>query len=531
MIQKASYNILYIALGLFLILNAVFIYSELFYLIPIPVLLLFASLGVYTKVNHEKGESTSSYHTLYLGVGLFALLNAYFIAMEMFYFMAIPIALVIVAMALFRLDWLLLLIIFLVPISLTVDDVGGGMGLTLPTDPLLFGALVVFVLKNLFTGDYDMKIIKHPVTISVIAMLTWIFITSIFSRLPVVSIKFFLAKLWFIVPFFFAGVLLFKNKNNITKTTWMFVVSMSGVIIYTLVRQSMRGFDIQSAHWVMQPFFRDHTSYGAMMAFFIPMMIMQINSMKWEINTKILGSVLLTIFAIGTVLSYTRAAWVSLVVALGLYILIKLKIRWWIVALSGITGIAIVLMFWVTVMQKLEKNRQDSSGDLAEHVESMSNVATDASNLERLNRWSAAFKMFGESPVVGTGPGTYAFLYAPYQVSSELTVISTNFGNKGNAHSEYFGPLAEQGIPGLAIWLILIFFIYYRGIITYYRLQDTTNQGLIMGSILGLTTYLVHGTLNNFLDTDKAAVPFWAFVAIIVAMDVYYERDSSTEIE
>jgi O-antigen ligase len=177
-------------------------------------------------------------------------------------------------------------------------------------------------------------------------------------------------------------------------------------------------------------------------------------------------------------------------------------------------------------MHKLEKNRQDSSGDLAEHVESMSNVATDASNLERLNRWNAAFRMFRESPVVGVGPGTYAFLYAPYQISSDLTVISTNFGDLGNAHSEYFGPLAEQGVPGLALWIVLIFFIYYRGIRTYYQLKSPENRALMMGTILGLSTYLVHGILNNFLDTDKAAVPFWAFVAIIVAMDLYFPKNT-----
>ena len=474
-------------------------------------------------------EKQLSYKIFYQALGLFALLNALFIYLEVYIFMGIPLALVIVALALFKLDWLLLLIMFLVPASLTIEDVGGGMGLTLPTDPLLFGAMLVFGLKTLFNGDYDIKILKNPITISVLAMLVWMFFSALFSRLPMVSFKFFMAKLWFIIPFFFAGVLLFKNRNNIVKITWFFVVPMSGVIIYTIIRQYVRGFDIAAAHWVMQPFFSDHTSYGAMMAFFIPAMFAQINHLKWEINTKILGGVLLGVFMIGTVLSYTRAAWVSLVVAVGLYALIKLRIRWWVVALSGLTMLALVIMFWVPVMQKLEKNRQDSSGDLSEHVESMSNVATDASNLERLNRWSAAFKMFGESPVVGTGPGTYSFLYAPYQLSSNLTIISTNFGNMGNAHSEYFGPLAEQGVPGLAIWLILIFFIFYRGIITYYRLEKESNKALLMGAILGLTTYLVHGTLNNFLDVDKAAVPFWAFVAIIVAMDVYYERSAEIE--
>ncbi|MGB0391600.1 MAG: hypothetical protein ACPGRC_09935, partial [Salibacteraceae bacterium] len=191
-------------------------------------------------------ENQLSYKIFYQALGLFAVVNAFFIYMEVFYFMAVPIALVIVALALFKLDWLLMLIMFSVPISLTVEDVGGGMGLTLPTDPLLFGAMLVFVLKNLFDRSYDIKIIKNPITISVIAMLVWMFFSVLFSRLPVVSIKFFLAKLWFIIPFFFAGVLLFKNPKNIIRITWLFAVPMTGVIVYTISRQYARGFDMQA---------------------------------------------------------------------------------------------------------------------------------------------------------------------------------------------------------------------------------------------------------------------------------------------
>jgi hypothetical protein len=28
--------------------------------------------------------------------------------------------------------------------------------------------------------------------------------------------------------------------------------------------------------------------------------------------------------------------------------------------------------------------------------------------------------------------------------------------------------------------------------------------------------------MNNFLDTEKLSVPFWGFIAIIVALDVYH---------
>lgn len=469
-------------------------------------------------------ETQQEYNTLYKVSGAFILLNALFLYLEVYAFVAIPLALAIVGIALFRLDWLLLLIFALVPASLTLEDLGMGMSLTMPTEPLLFGAMAAFFLRYFLTSNYDIKILKNPITISIIISLIWTFFAVLFSKLPMVSLKFFIAKLWFIVPFFFGGVLLFKNKKNIVRATWLFCVPMMGVIIYTLARQYVRGFDMHSAHWVMQPFFSDHTSYGAILAFFIPPMFTQIQKLNWHINTRILAGFVLGIFIIGTIMSYTRAAWVSLAASVGLYILIKIKIRWWVVVLGALTMVFIVIASWVPIMQKLEKNRQDSSGDLAEHVESMSNVATDASNLERLNRWNSAFRMFAENPVTGTGPGTYVFLYAPYQASADLTVISTNFGDLGNAHSEYFGPLAEQGVLGLVTWLIVILFIYVRGITTYYRLEDSQNKALLMGVILALTTYLTHGVLNNYLDIDKAAVPFWAFVAVIVAMDVYYER-------
>jgi len=183
------------------------------------------------------------------------------------------------------------------------------------------------------------------------------------------------------------------------------------------------------------------------------------------------------------------------------------------------------------IIMALEKNKQDSSNNLAEHVESISNVASDASNLERINRWSCALRMFAERPVFGHGPGTYAFLYAPYQHSSQLTIISTNFGDGGNAHSEYFGPLAETGALGLLTFLAIILVVYFRGIRMYQRLEDKRLKSLTMGVIIGLSTYLIHGLLNNFLDTDKASVPFWGFIAILVAIEVYHEKSVEAKTE
>ncbi|MDP4826629.1 MAG: hypothetical protein NWR73_03015 [Flavobacteriales bacterium] len=32
--------------------------------------------------------------------------------------------------------------------------------------------------------------------------------------------------------------------------------------------------------------------------------------------------------------------------------------------------------------------------------------------------------------------------------------------------------------------------------------------------------------LNNYLDTDKASMPFWSFIAALVAIDIFYREDA-----
>jgi hypothetical protein len=45
--------------------------------------------------------------------------------------------------------------------------------------------------------------------------------------------------------------------------------------------------------------------------------------------------------------------------------------------------------------------------------------------------------------------------------------------------------------------------------------------------ILSLTTYFVHGILNNFLDTDKAAVPIWGMCAVFIALEMSLDSKKS----
>jgi O-antigen ligase len=136
--------------------------------------------------------------------------------------------------------------------------------------------------------------------------------------------------------------------------------------------------------------------------------------------------------------------------------------------------------------------------------------------------------MFAERPVFGFGPGTYQFEYAPFQHSNEKTRISTNFGDKGNAHSEYIGPLAESGIIGILSMLGILVLTIITGLRVYKRAEEKETKMISLAILLGLIAYFFHGTMNNFLDTDKASVPFWGFIAILVALDLYYRKKDNS---
>jgi O-antigen ligase len=198
------------------------------------------------------------------------------------------------------------------------------------------------------------------------------------------------------------------------------------------------------------------------------------------------------------------------------------------VLITFVSILTFVLLFQNQILMQLENNSTESSANLSEHISSMSNISSDASNLERINRWSCAIRMFKDKPVFGYGPGTYMFQYAPYQLNKDRTIISTNSADGGNAHSEYLGPLAESGVLGLLTFLLIIGTVIYTAVQTYMRLTNPRLKSFVLGALLGLITYYIHGLLNNFLDTDKLSVPFWGFTGIIVALDIYSRKSVKT---
>lgn len=450
-------------------------------------------------------------------------LSIYLLSREMYWVAAAPLALGVLYLSVYRLDIILYVITFSTPLAIILNEKTGGPALSIPSEPLLFGVMLLFIFKLLFEGKFDKRILWHPVSLAILVHLGWMLITTLTSSHPIVSLKFFVSQLWFILPMYFLGTQMFRSKKNITTFIWLYASSLLIVIAYTIIRHAQHDWTQKAAHWVMSPFYNDHTAYAAVIALFLPVFLLFSTAWNKSSRNRTAAAIVFAVLLIAIVLSYTRAAWLSLVVSFAVYLIFKFRIRFYTVAVAGIGFLSLFLMFQTDIMLKLEKNDQDSATDINKHLESISNISTDASNLERINRWNASLRMFEERPFLGWGPGTYQFNYAPFQKSSEMTIISTNAGDAGNAHSEYLGPLAEQGALGMLAILLIVGTVVYTGTMIYSRSKDQWLRLLSLSILLGLVSYFAHGFLNNFLDTDKLSVPVWAFIAILVALDVYHQ--------
>jgi O-antigen ligase len=440
----------------------------------------------------------------------------------------IPPALLMVFLAFFVIDKFLLLLVFLVPGSIQLRFImpDTSADIFLPTEIMLAGILILMVFKVFIYREISRKILHHPVSIISFCMLGWYLITSLSGTLPVVSFKSFITRLWFFAGFYLLAVEIFGKQERIRNYFSAYIAGMAPVVIYYLIRMLGAGiFNQKAAYTAIRPFFNDHTSFGAALAFCIPVIIYLLTRREISKIIRTVLSILLLLFSTAFVFSYSRAAWISMVAAVLVVSILLLRISWKIVLPSGIIVFIIISMSWSALLFRLNENKQESSSNIKSHLQSIANIRSDASNMERVNRWKSALRMFREKPLMGWGPSTYQFKYAPFQMASEKTIISTNYGEGGNAHSEYLGALVDSGVPGLILYILLLFLSIGKGIIIWKTHWDKQTRIIALALVAGLVTYAVHGALNNFLDTDKISALFWGMIAAIVSIDIRLKQE------
>ena len=439
----------------------------------------------------------------------------------------VPIGLFVLFILIVRTDVFLILVTFLVPLSIPLTDIAGAIGGSLPTEPLIAILMVFTVFKIMAGYTFDWSFVKHPLSLIILGGLIWMMVSTFFSAIPMNSIKFTVIRFMYVLTFYFLLGHLFKNEKKIMWYLWALLASTTFLVIYTTFRHAGEGFVRTHSYYISEPFFMDHGIYAAAVAFLFPVALFFISkgySLKISRFWRIAVVFMFFFIIMGLVFSFTRAAWVSIAGAMGFYALLKLRVKFYHLLIVLVLGSGYIIASWEALSFQLEGNTKGSDDDIAVHVKSISNIKTDPSNMERVNRWSCAIEMFKERPLVGFGPGTYTQIYGSYQKTSELTIISTFTGDLGNVHSEYFAALSEMGLLGLVFWVLMIAAAIYYGMDLFYKSDNPKHRTLVVIAMLGLLTYFIHAFLNNYSEFDKIAVPMWGFLAIITRLSVTHQN-------
>lgn len=419
-----------------------------------------------------------------------------------------------------------LLLFAAIPFSVEFDLPGTGVAISMPAEIMIAIMAAILLIQMLFSGLFT-KVLRHPLTILILLDTFWLFVTTTTSTDIGVSLKRVMIRCIFLVFGYFFMFHWFKNPKAILKPILLYTLGISCVVVLIVWAHAQYDFSSKVAFAIPQPYFDEHTVYAACLAFVLPVLLLLVKRPELVSRNpaSIIWLVLITgVVFVGLLLSFSRAAWLSLVIGLGFWQLLKWKVKpsMYLAMLGG--GLAMAFAFQSIIYDRVRTNQAVSNdGDVTNHVTSVTNVSTDASNLERINRWICALRMFQQKPLTGFGPGTYQFEYARFQTSEYATYISTTKGDRGNAHSEYLMYLSETGIFGLVIFLLLVAYTLYLGIRNNLRTGGYIRR-INNALLVGLVTFFFHGIFNSFIDQDKMAMLVFSSMAAIAAIDAFHTK-------
>lgn len=424
----------------------------------------------------------------------------------------------IISMIISDIKKILFLIFLLTPLSIDII-ISGGIKISAPTEIITVLLALMFFLKWGTGFSWNRAILKHPISLLLLLDLIWTLVTLAFSLHSEIVIKRLILKALFVAVFYFLSAQFLTREVDQKKMFWLYGMGFIIPIITTFYNHSLLGLLQSSSVYVCQPFFNDHTIYAACLAFIIPFFTFQ-TIYHPKTYLKLLSGILLTLLIAAVVFSYSRAAWISLGASLLFYIATQFKIQFWhVISVIVISVIGLIINF-NPIYDQLKQNGDKYDDNVSTHISSVTNLQNDASNLERINRWVCAYRMFMDKPVTGHGSGTYQFVYDQYQTPEFMTRISSHHGNKGNAHSEYLTYLSENGFVGFILFTMLVFYSVYIALKLLYANISKNQKTIVYSVILGLITFYIHGLFNTFSDYDKMAVLYFGSLAVLVRMDL-----------
>lgn len=213
---------------------------------------------------------------------------------------------------------------------------------------------------------------------------------------------------------------------------------------------------------------------------------------------RVLAGAAVALGSVALVCTFQRAAYVTLVMALGVLAVLFQRVRrtgvapWLLAGAVSVVAVAVL-------------------DTLALRGHALERLALLAEDENRLRLWKTALRMALAHPLLGVGTGRFAFFFREYAGD-----LGRGFGPFwGSAHSLYLHLLAEQGLVGLVSFVVLFAGLWWAAARRLEAL-DGSRAVALAGLLAALAGWLVYG-LVQFTFRIPALVYLAALFAGTVA--------------
>jgi O-antigen ligase len=240
--------------------------------------------------------------------------------------------------------------------------------------------------------------------------------------------------------------------------------------------------------------------------------------LKVVILSTLLITLALVLMLTAIVMSWSRGAWLGILIAFAMMAIAAPRNVWKGVGLGALM-LGLVGLLWISdLIPASVAERVSSSADEFFSIQDVRGIQINPTNyavVERLAHWQAALNMSRANPWLGVGFGNYEGEYQNFRLINWLEPL-------GHAHNYYLNILAELGLIGLLVYSKVWFILFTKS--WQARLHPDPLARAIAIGILGTWTYFsVHSLFDN-LYVNNLFLHIGVLIGVLVVVCRQAER-------
>jgi O-antigen ligase len=383
-------------------------------------------------------------------------------------------------------------ITIVIPVAIVMLLLGHINGLAMTTSFLILSCLNIIMLLFLCREWSVDGIRLNSMDIAVTAFFLWQIISAVWSIRPGLTVEENLYVIGCLPAYLLIRTYVIENGSE----RLIMDLANVGIILITtglIVYAGVIGYGVeQVSSYRLKATMGNCNLYSAVLLLLWPAHIIRLRIKKKPFSI----AVWLMLVIIVIILTVSRSGWLGLMAGGAVLLIFMTTVpRWKRTLLMVMTLLILTTALGLVKMQGREE-----------------------SNRNRVSAWRNSISIAGRRPLTGMGYGTYPYAYRSWDAghnSGEESFIAPL-----HAHNIFLHILTETGIPGLLLFLYIMFSAYRLSLTKITANKDERLWHIY--AVTALVGFTLHELFNCYLNYPALALPFWLIIGGISSAERRY---------